>query len=214
MAAWWFLGHAAHLLGDLTVPSHVNNENAHGTYGDAYHDWMDDGAFQRWTADHPLIAGPGFVDPYSPKNQGDPVRYLAYTAAQLGNSYAWASTLVGTTFGKNGNRTLGGDRPHYDEAMRDLFAPLPHRPLLEWHINKDEVKDVFGDCDLVDWIGPTERSADCKDRDGHKDRDNTDRHGNDDDGDLTRIANSNYTYGIRAIAGLIYFFAKETGQIP
>jgi hypothetical protein len=86
VAAWWFLGHAAHLLGDLTVPSHVNNENAHGTYGDAYHDWMDDGAFQRWTADHPLIAGPGFVDPYSPKNQGDPVRYLAYTAAQLGNS--------------------------------------------------------------------------------------------------------------------------------
>ena len=212
-AAWWFVGHAAHLLGDLTVPSHVDNENAHGTYGDAYHDWMDSGAYTRWSADHPLIGGKGFVDPFQPRNQGDPVRYLAYSAAQLGNSYAWASTLVGTTFGASGNRIAGGDEPHYDDTMNELFAPMPPRPLLQWHINKDEVKDVWGDCDLVDWVGPTEKRADCKDKDGHTDRDNTDGHGNDDDGDLSRIGDTNFTYGVRAIAGLLYFFAKETGQL-
>jgi len=214
VAAWWFMGHAAHLIGDLTVPSHVNNENAHGTYGDAYHDWMDDGAYTRWTADHPLIAGKGFVDPYSPRHAGDPLRYLAYTSAQLGNSFAWASTLLGTTFGSSGNRLAGGDTPHYEDAMQEIFAAMPARPLLEWHINKDEVKDVWGKCDLVDWIGPTEKVSDCRDRDGHKDRDNTDDNGNDQDGDLSRIGDSNFTYGVRAIAGLIYYFAKETGQIP
>ena len=102
-AAWWFVGHAVHLIGDLSVPSHVDNENLHGVYGATYHRWMDRGNNTLWSHVQANQQG-GYVDPYDPANAGDPLRYLAYTTAQLGNAFPWASTWTGTLFGSGGNR--------------------------------------------------------------------------------------------------------------
>ena len=106
--------------------------------------------------------------------------------------------------------------------MATLYATMAPRPLVKWHVNKDEVNDTCAadgwclccnECQLVDWVGANEQRRDCKDRDGHIDYDNSDNNGNDSDGDMTRIAQTNYPYAIRATAGLIYWFAVETGQI-
>ncbi len=210
-AAWWFIGHAVHLIGDLSVPSHVDNENAHGVWGATYHDWMDRGNYTLWDHSDALAAG-GFVDPYNPVNAGDPLRYLAYTTAQLGNAFPWAETL-GTQGGGDGNRTAGGYAPNYTATMQSLFGTLYFRPLVKWHVNKDEVYDYFwSECQLVDFVG-LESRKDCWDHDGHVDYDNTDGDGTNVDGDLARIGNVNYPYAIRAAAGLIYYFAVQTGQI-
>jgi len=214
-AAWWFVGHAVHLIGDLSVPSHVDNENSHGVYGATYHNWMDDGANSLWSHVQAKQQG-GYVDPYETAAAGDPLRYLAYTTAQLGNSFPWASTTLATTFGAGGNRTAGGNTPHYDAKMTALFAQLDPRPTAEWHVQKDEIFDYkwwdYG-CDLVDWVGVSEYHEDCYDGDGHADWDNTDDGGTNVDGDLYRIGRVNYPYAIRAAAGLIYYFAVQTGQI-
>jgi len=214
-AAWWFIGHAVHLMGDLSVPSHVDSENSHGIYGATYHRWMDDGSNGLWSYIQAKQQG-GFVDPYDSATESDPLRYLAYTTAQLGNSFPWASTWTGTTFGAGGNRTVGGNLPHYDARMAALFSSLDPRPTAQWHVNKDEIFDYkwwdYG-CDLVDWIGISEYHEDCYDGDGHADWDNSDDNGNNSDGDMYRIGRVNYPYAIRAAAGLIYYFAVQTGQI-
>lgn len=161
------------------------------------------------------LAAGGLVDPYDPANVGDPLRYLAYTTAQLGNAFPWAET-AGTQGGGDGNRTAGGNLPHYDAKMQGLFSQLSYRPLVKWHVNKDEIFDYkwwdYG-CDLVDFLGISEYHEDCWDRDGHVDYDNTDDDGTDIDGDLFRIGRYNYPYAIRAAAGLIYYFAVQTNQI-
>ena len=46
-----------------------------------------------------------------------------------------------------------------------------------------------------------------------KDWDNTKGGGNDTDGDLSRTADATYTHAVRAIAGLLYLFGHETGQL-
>jgi hypothetical protein len=207
-AAWWFVGHAVHLIGDLSVPSHVNNENMHGVTGATYHGWMDKGNYTRWDASDALDRG-GLVDPFDPASQGDPIRYLAYTTAQLGNAFPWAET-VGTQGGADGNRTAGGDPPSYAATMQSLYSTLEARPLVKRDVNKNEV-EILGFCEFVD-IALVEPS-DCN-GDGHIDFDNTDRNGSNDDGDMGRIAIENYPYAIRAAAGLIYYFAVETEQIP
>lgn len=218
-AAWWFLGHAAHLMGDISVPSHVNNENMHGVYGATYHGWMDKGSYAKWSYLDAEQKG-GFINVNKEPAEGDPLRFLAYTTAQVGNSFPWAET-IGTSDGHAGNRAAGGDVPHYDNYMNTVYSGMAPRPLARWHVNKDEVNDTCAfdgclccnKCQLVDWVGTNEQRRDCEDHDGHIDYDNSDNNGNDSDGDMTRIAQTNYPYAIRATAGLIYWFAVETGQI-
>jgi len=214
-AAWWFIGHAVHLIGDLSVPSHTDSENSHGIYGATYHRWVDNASNAVWSHVQANQQG-GYIDPFDAAAAGDPLRYLAYTTAQLGNSFPWASTWLGTTFGHKGNRSAAGDPPYYSSKMAGLFAQLDPRPIEVWHVNKDEIFDYkwwdYG-CDRVDWVGISEYHEDCWDGDGHADWDNTDDDGNNVDGDMYRIGRVNYPYAIRAAAGLIYYFAVQTGQI-
>lgn len=179
-AAYWFLGHALHLIGDLTVPSHVRNENEHGVYGSAYHDWMDH-AHGRYTWETALERG-GFVDPYQsdgiqPVSLGDPIRFLAYTAAQFGDAWPWASwkTVKDWTGGMSpswqsaqGDRRLGGDFPHYNSFLTREYAKhgismgagqncnignrVTHSsPYCVAHINKEEVKDFCAPTGAFCW---------------------------------------------------------------
>ncbi len=222
-AAWWFLGHAVHLMGDLSLPSHVNDENIHGVVGAPYHDWMDE-AYAGWDPNLALNRG-GYLDPYAPVNEGNPIRFLAYTTAQMGNAWPWAHTRDFTDIGSAGNRHLGNN-VSYANYMQNIFNALPSHPVEVRHINKNEVIDSCPDfcciippftcdpeCQEVDWIGSDEELSDCWDNNRHMDQDNTDSGGSDADRDLSTIRTHSYTYAIRAAAGLIYYFAKETGQI-
>jgi subtilisin family serine protease len=212
--AWWLLGHALHLIGDLTVPSHVD-DNAHGVYGSAYHDWIGN-----YGSTINAINRGGFIDPYQDAAMDEPVRFLAYSCQQLAGAFPWASTLDATYYGRDGNRHNGGEGKTYPDYMNTLMASLAKHPLKKWHINKDEIEySLFGygtgDCGLSDFYTSSYHlRRDCiSGGDGIVDRDNTDSGGHDADGSLTRIAQSNYIHAVQAAAGLIYYFAKETGQL-
>jgi hypothetical protein len=226
--AWYLLGHAVHLIGDMSLGSHVNETNQHGVpgVGDAYHGYVDHGGWGGITPATVLRDQGGFVDPYQSASLGDPVRFLSYTTAQVGNSFPWNCTECGVYngyLGKEGNRVAGGDHPHYDDYMSGIFATMPARPVSKTDIRKDEVLDRLcpwswcrTECQWVDVIGPTETPMDCS-GDRHADRDNTDLWGNgmprDDDGDLWSITRYAFPYSVRAAAGLVYHFAVQTGQI-
>ncbi len=214
--AWWMVGHAAHLLGDLSTGAHTINRNWHGVIGDPYHDWMGK-HYQSWPATVPLSMG-GFIEPYRTDLLSTPerLRFLAYTVARIGASFPWHQTrgwipVRGHRMG-DGSRDLQGDWPHYDDHLRDYFATYPDHPHLLRDINKDEALTVWNTCVAVDELEDMQFLADCWDGgDGHIDRNNVLL--DDIDGDLSRIADQAYTYGVRAIAGLIVLFARETGQL-
>lgn len=193
-AAYWLLGQAAHLLGDMSVPEHVDDENWHGVWGSAYEHWMAKNSY-KWTADHAWAKG-GVVNPYrkngkligphpeigNPLRNDDPVRFLMYTTAQVANAFPWYSLgwKGGYDNAQNGNVDFGvnpGNR--YEEYLNPILASLPTKPRA-----KEDLKD------------------------------NSLNDGNDEDGDLSVIASHSYVNGIRALAGLIYYFGVETGQIP
>jgi len=213
--SYYYLGHALHLLSDMTLAAHTLDDNWHGlpNQGDAYEIWMKIYAAYLGLSDE-LIKQKGLVDPYHPENSGDPVRFLTYTAAQVGSYFPRAET-VGTD-AVNGNSISGGDYPHYQSYMDSIFATFPNRPIIAEHLNTYEVIDG-SECQHVKWVDHIpffeEKHSDCN-HDGILDWDNTANTDtpSDKDGDLSRIRNNAYTYAVRACAGLIYYFAKETGQ--
>lgn len=193
-AAYWLLGQAAHLLGDMSVPEHVDDENWHGVWGSAYENWMAKNSY-RWTADHAWVKG-GIINPYrtngrlvgphpelgNPLRNDDPVRFLMYTTAQVANAFPWYSLgwKGGYDNAQNGNVDFGvNPGNHFEDYLNTVLASLPPKPRAK---------------------------ADLKD--------NSTNDGNYDDGDLSVIASNSYVNGIRAVAGLLYYFGIETGQIP
>ncbi len=227
-AAWYFLGRACHLIADMTVPEHVTEENSHGAVGAAYEGWIaDDANYDVYGDSESALKNGGTINPYQADN---PLRFLVYTAAQVGDSFPWASTMTGTTYGGDGNRTAGGDSPHYDSYMNVLFGwvnelskkakpdsafPDKH-PLLAKHLNKWEGEwCLFGKCGDCTWEYVNYAGFDVKDcnGNGHKDYDNTEDGYHNTDGDLAAIAYPSVNYAIKAVAGLIYYFAVQSGQI-
>ncbi len=234
-AAYWLLGQAAHLVGDMSVPEHVDNDNWHGVWGSAYENWMKSNSY-RWTATDAWNNGNGgMINPYRIDGKfwalptpaalanNDPIRFLMYTTAQVANIFPWYSLGWAGGFynGFDGNKYLGGSSPHYDLYMLPRFLGLPNHPRAMRDLGKDEVKDhcvgllCRTECQEVDWVSFKETYSDCWDGgNGHTDHDNTDNDGSDADGDLSVIAANSYVNGIRSVAGLLYFFGVETGQFP
>ena len=223
-AAWYFLGRAVHLLEDIAVPEHVTNENSHGVYGGAYEWWIDDHSAD-YGDDISASQNGGIINPYQTDN---PLRFLAYTTAQVGDSFPWASTKAGTTAGSDGNRAAGGDSPHYDSYMPILFSwvnrlskkSLPsipdYHPLLVKHLNHWEGEwCALGHCGDCGWEYVNYPGFEVKDCNGdhHTDLDNSEEENRNTDGDLAAIALPSVNYAIKVVAGLIYYFAVETGQI-
>lgn len=211
---WWLVGQAVHLMADMSVPEHVDDNNSHGAWGPAYEGWMENSEhflsfdWRDAYSQGGIIKTPGRISGSS----RDQYRYLYYTTAQVGNSFPWAAEW--STSGHSGNRNALGDVPHYDKYMGFIFDGLPAYPLSLMNIQQNEVWDaVWSECQWEYDIWAHESSSDCKDQNGHSDQDNTEDGGNDWDGDLSRIANSSYTYGLRAAAGMVYQFAWENGLI-
>lgn len=231
-AAWYFMGHIMHLIGDLSVPSHIDDENWHGVWGDGYHDWMDNGNYNLFGSAQMAKDAGGMINPYQAAALGDPVRFLSYTTAQVGNAYAFGNANnnpINHDYGSSGNLNVAGDLPHYDDYMsqvyaamrasnRDIGVPEEH-PMTFNHVAQFEVKDrtFYTTCEWeTDFWGSSanEYLSDCKDNNGHIDLNNSNGMGaGNGDRDLEAIARTNVNYAIRACAGMIYYFAKETGQL-
>jgi Subtilase family len=197
--AWWMVGQALHLLGDLSVPSHVHGENWHAVYGSPYHDHLDgndDGGvnLDLNTLQSNIRLGHGslasikdnFINPYcegtklkeddfSPceANQGehDPIRFLAYTTAQIGNAFPYYYKLYPWKF-ENGNFDLG-DRPSYERYMQKEFDKI------------------------------TKGSPRGFNTANYLHNKNSSRY----------IEKHSLPYALRAMAGLIFYFACQTQQI-
>ena len=217
--AWWLMGHAAHLLGDLSTGAHTLNRNWHGVVGDAYHDWM---ATRSASAAGRPRTPPWRGACWTPTAQGStPSRracaFWAYTTARLGAAFPWHRTRgyvphKGPVEGA-ASRQLAGDGPHYDAYLTPILAGLPTHPRALRDIASDEVTDSGGACREVSRAGRGETRADCWDGgDGHICRNNGPSGGNDMDGDLSRIGDVTYVQALRSIAGLLYLFARETGS--
>ena len=216
--AWWMVGHAAHLLGDLSTGAHTINRNWHGVVGDPYHDWMgQDGHYRAWPGTTALGGG-DLLNLYRGDLLSVPerLRFLAYSTAQIGSSFPWHRSRGwvpsrGAVKGA-GNRTLGGDLPHYESAMQALFAQFEPHPMALRDLISDEVLTLQNSCEAVPHARADDQLHDCWDGgDGHIDRNNLQL--GDQDGDLSRIADASYVHALRAMAELIYLFAEETGQI-
>ncbi|HKP98489.1 MAG TPA: S8 family serine peptidase [Fibrobacteria bacterium] len=231
-AAWYFIGHIVHLIGDLSVPSHIDDSNWHGVWGDAYHDWMDKGNYSLFGSAQIAKDAGGMIDPYQEAALGDPVRFLAYTTAQVGNAFGYGNANnnpFNDDYGASGNRTLLGKDPHYDGYMAQVYASMrasnaaiglpEEHPMTFNHIAQFEVTDktLYTTCEWeTDFWGSLfdEYLTDCKDHNGHIDMNNSNGMGvGNGDRDMEAIARVNVNYAIRACAGLIYYFAKETGQL-
>lgn len=216
--AWWLLGHAAHLIGDVSTGCHTLNRNIHGVVGDPFHDWMGrDEHFRAWPASVAQAAG-GVIDPYRPElaDTAARLRFLLYTTAQIGSAFPWHRTrLVPSPLptSADGNRVLGGDAPHYEAYLAPLMAALPTHPLTARDLIRDEVVDGKQVCQQARSVGRADHRADCWDGgDNHIDYNNAAKATADMDGDLAVIADNSYVYAVRAVAGLLYLFAVETGQ--
>jgi hypothetical protein len=78
--AYFYLGHVAHLLADMTVPSHAH-EDPH-PFADAYEDWMTEQhtPLSQSERDGLLAAGPVEIPDWAPK-----LDWLFYTTNQIGD---------------------------------------------------------------------------------------------------------------------------------
>jgi hypothetical protein len=240
--AWWMVGHAAHLLGDLSTGAHTLNRNWHGVVGDPYHDWIgQEGHYRLWPAEVVLQFG-GLIDPYGPHGLYDPhppngtdewraadgaaglrapnaaaaLRFLTYTTAQIGSSFPWHRLRTWLPAGahgfSDGNRVLGGDPPHYTAFLQRYFKDLIDHPHSIRDIASYEVRNSHGVCISPQSMAATDKLDDCWDG-GDGHIDCSNILSGDADGDLSRVADAAYTYAVRSIAGLITLFAKETGQL-
>ncbi len=195
--AYWLLGQALHLVGDMSVPEHVDNDNYHGLIGNVFENWMAANSY-RWKAEDAWAKG-GALNPYrldgkmkasfpnstSDMYIADPVRFDMYTTAQIANIFPWECPKYGCTGGYDGNASYGNNPGlHYEKYLDAFFKNRPSKPQSE--------HDLYDNWEL-DFPSNTI---------------------NDDDGDLTTIASNSYVNGIRAVAGMLYYFGIETGQIP
>lgn len=120
---WETLGRMSHLIQDLSVPAHVHNDvHVRGLDGgDCYHNFIDDGAYLNYNMHTAKTAG-GVIDPYS--DPADPIRFLAYTSAQLADHYPSGPDCLEIPQQHPGNNFLpGGTNPMIENYYQQLGSP-------------------------------------------------------------------------------------------
>ncbi len=162
---WEILGRVCHLLGDMSVPAHVHNDEHTGGFlgwpipsGYDYYESMmyNFSNYTNWGYQDAINAG-GFLNV---NNLINPLKQLFYTTVQI------------TDFFPSDNE--GGD------AGWDLNDPFSGYPYLQNIMNS-----------MVTAIGSPPSNV-----------------------NLSQISDWAFTTGIRAIAGLLYWFATEAEIIP
>lgn len=186
------LGRVAHLLGDMSVPAHVHQDE-HGTISDNYEENMtsedtrlikfppifndddNDGQNDRvtyWTAEKIFEEKGGFINPYCNPLGMFPIEYLMYTTAQISDHFA-------------SNRLDGND------SFTDIGEI------------KSRINDDYNGNNTVSDPGPTTTS------DYLTVGTDLSLLGK----NIDAIRDATFPYVIRATAGLLYWFLTETHQI-
>ena len=185
--AYEYIGHIAHFLGDMTVPTHAHGDAHVDLFNDhdPYEEWMSNATADRRieltddekrlireaeASDLPgMLNGP--LDGNVPDGV-DPLYYLLYTTNQLADFFA-SRDVDGDTFDRHG------------WVQEELDA-------MNARISSPRVQDHLDDNDDDD--GPFGEDI------------------NNHDGDLDRVRAVTYTYGIRAIAALYRHFERTVRQ--
>ena len=187
--AYEYLGHIAHLLGDLSIPTHAHGDAHVDAFNDhdPYEEWMSDAVDDKplpLTQDemNALRAaeandGPGLLD--GPLENDvppgvDPLYYLLYTTNQLSDFFA-SRDVDGDTFDRNGWVAL-------QAQLNSMNIQYP-TPRIQDHLDDNDDDD-----------GPFGEEI------------------NNNDGDLGRVREVTYMYGIRAIAALYRHFERTVKQ--
>ena len=186
--AYEYLGHIAHFLGDMTVPTHAHGDAHVDIFGDSdpFEEWMSN-----QTDDRPILTaaelealrvlenndGPGLLD--GPLENDvppgvDTLYYLLYTTNQLSDFFA-SRDVDGDTFERHGWAPL--------QAQLSAMAASISSPRVQDHLDDNDDDD-----------GPFGEEI------------------NDNDDDLTRVRAVTYMYGIRAIAALYRHFDRTVKQ--
>src|SRR5688572_10504444 len=188
--AYEYLGHIAHFLGDMSVPTHAHGDAHVDFFGDhdPFEEWMSDAVEN----DKPLPLtdlekqalleaeendGPGLLD--GPLENDvppgvDPLYYLLYTTNQLSDFFA-SRDVDGDTFDRHSWPAL--------QAQLSSMNAQYSSPRIQDHLDDNDDDD-----------GPFGEEI------------------NNNDGDLGRVREVTYMYGIRAIAALYRHFEKTVRQ--
>lgn len=193
------IGRICHLLGDMSVPAHVQSYNGlmneHGLWHDPYEDKMnykqwsgnktspcDDeveipantSMVEYWYAKKIFEEKGGVINPYCYPSNTNPIYHLFYTTAQIADHFA--------------TNRLGGD---------DYFPPsIGAIGEIQSIINEDYNSSHPGPTTTVFIEGNPSASGYSRD-----------------DADLKAIRDATFPYVIRATAGLLYYYAIEFGLL-
>lgn len=186
--AYEYLGHIAHFLGDMTVPTHAHGDAHVDIFGDSdpFEEWISEQAGEDPTLTPAELEalrtlenndGPGLLD--GPLENDvppgvDTLYYLLYTTNQLSDFFA-SRDVDGDTFERHGWPALQAQLSAMDSSISS--------PRIQDHLDDNDDDD-----------GPFGEEI------------------NDNDDDLTRVREVTYKYGIRAIAALYRHFDRTVRQ--
>ena len=194
--AYEYLGHIVHLLGDMTVPTHAHGDAHVDLFGDhdPYEEWMsnttDDRKIPLTDAEKEML---GRLE----RNEGPPPPARFGPAGPLENSIPpgvdplyWLLYTTNQRADFFASRDVDGDtfdRHGWVQPALDDMAANISSPRVQAHLDNNDDDDLL----VVD--NPFEEI-------------------NDFDGDLSRIREVTYMYGIRAVAALYRHFERTVGQ--
>jgi len=189
--AYEYLGHIAHFMGDMTVPTHAHGDAHVDLFGDQdpYEEWMSNS-----TDDRPIPLTPAELQALKNAEAStapgllngpleadvppgvDPLYYLLYTTNQLSDFFT-SRDVDGDAFDRN-----GWVQPELDRMSQTISSPR-----VQAHLDNND----------DDGLGPIGSPT--------EDINNL-------DGDLGQIRSVTYMYGIRAIAALTRVFEHTVRQ--
>lgn len=131
--AYHYLGHVAHLVGDMAVPAHAHDDEHFVTGDDSYEDWMEDhGALD--SGDRSVIAaGPIEI----PVDQPDKLYWLMHTTNQVADFFA--------SDDRDGDAV---DPAGWSQAELDALATVVTSPRTKAQLANNDDGDVNSDGDL------------------------------------------------------------------
>ena len=188
--AYEYLGHVVHLIADMTVPAHAHVDSH--ILDDAYEDWLDDMDSYPWNASHAIAAGGMVTIPDSARQ----------------TVWSWPREQQPLI-----NRPVGVDLFYL------MYTANQYGDYFASDEDDGDTDDRLGWMDYTGWPSSPTTTGDMHDNSSIEvclpmapcyvaDNDN------DDDGDLSTIANYSFVYAIRATAAMFKSFRDEFDNVP
>ena len=186
--AYEYLGHVVHLIADMTVPAHAHVDSH--ILDDAYEDWLWDMDSYPWNSSHAIAAGGMVTIP-------DSARQTVWSWPR--EQQPLINLPVGVDlFYLMYTANQYGDYFASDEDDGDMNDRLGWMDYTGWPDSPRTSDDIYDNSTIV-VCSPV-----CFEVDND----------NDDDGDLSTIANYSFVYAIRATAAMFNSFRNEFDTVP